>query len=136
MRMTHKGPTKDRRDPSNALVKMVKTLPQIEVGRSRWTRQAAFFLLDREIAHFHSSRQVDVRLTRKRLKYYSEPIKFDRRISRRSHSSDWVMFSIASRQDIVSVFELIKIAREANLAELKGRIGSSHKRAADSTRKR
>jgi hypothetical protein len=66
------------------------SLPRIEVRPFSWTRRPAFFLDGREICHFHSPRELDLRLTRSvlrdlRLMIYGEPC-----LKPRPHKSDWV----------------------------------------------
>ncbi len=79
-------------------------LPGVELRRSRFTGDEAFFLGTREIAHFHGERVLDIRLTRARIRARGEPR------ARR----DWIEFPFARRADLDRALDLV---REAVLAD-------------------
>lgn len=83
-------------------------LPGIELRRSCFTGDEAFFAGPREIAHFHGERTLDIRLTRARIRTLDE----DPRIFRRA-GSDWCAFAFEGPADFELAVELVAQAATA-----------------------
>jgi hypothetical protein len=79
-------------------------LPGVEVRRSRFTGDEAFFVGTREIAHFHGERVLDIRLARARIRALG-----DARARR-----DWLEFPFARRADLDRAVGLVREAILAN----------------------
>jgi hypothetical protein len=84
-------------------------LPGVEVRRSRFTGDEAFFAGRREIAHFHGNRVLDIRLTRARIR----ELPADRRVTLRG-TSDWCEFAFTRREDLDRAAELVAAAATAD----------------------
>ena len=76
----------------------------VELRRSRFTGDEAFFAGTREIAHFHGERALDIRLTRARIRALG-----DARARR-----DWLEFRFARRADLDRAVDLVREAIRAN----------------------
>lgn len=83
-------------------------IPGVELRRSRFTGDEAFFAGRREIAHFRGDRALDVRLTRARIRELAA----DRRVVLRG-ASDWCEFAFARREDLDRAVELVALAASA-----------------------
>ncbi len=93
--------------------------PEIEMRKSRFSGVEAFYVQTREIAHFHSNQEIDIRLTcgeiKKRKLAHSE----DKRIHVPRASGDWVEVTFKSLRDLPFVQELVVSAARENLKEIK-----------------
>ena len=87
------------------LVDALRTLPDVEERPSQWTGGPAFWLDGREIVHFHGD-EVEIRLTRRVIAEVD-----DRRVARRTRTSDWVAVSLRERE---LALDLARAAVEAN----------------------
>jgi hypothetical protein len=85
----------------------------VELRRSRFTGDEAFFAGPREIAHFHGEDVLDVRLTRARLRALGDALRADPRATLRP-GSDWCAFAFAGRADLDRATELVAEALSAH----------------------
>jgi len=93
----------------------------IEVAPSAWTRFPAFFLEGREIAHFHSARELDIRLTRSLISQGKPTLRLNPNVEFRPHRSDWISYRLLSMADIQPALGLFHIAVDANQHEIRFR---------------
>jgi len=97
-------------DVNRALEKKILSLPGVERRKSRFSHQTAYFIKDREFAHFHSSNEIDIRLTKKGQQRLREQSKGDPRLKFRPHPSDWVSVFCKLPSDIQFAFDLAQMA--------------------------
>jgi hypothetical protein len=88
-------------------------LPGIELRRSSFTGDEAFFTAMREIAHFHGEDVLDVRLTRARIRALAGGLEADSRVVLRP-GSDWCAFAFTGRADLDRAVELVAEAIAAH----------------------
>ncbi len=91
----------------------------IELKKSRFSKEEALFVRHREIAHFHSAREIDVRLTRAEIRRRGIAKSSDPRIIVSLSSSDWVVVKFNRESDLAFVQELVETAARANAKEIK-----------------
>ncbi|MGE4130639.1 MAG: luciferase family protein [Bdellovibrionales bacterium] len=92
----------------------------IELKKSRFSKSEALFVGTREIAHFHNSQEIDVRLTRAEIRRRRLSKSPDPRITVSSPSSDWVVAKFRQARDLEVVQELVETAAKLNAKQLKG----------------
>jgi hypothetical protein len=83
--------------------------PGVREAASRFGHGTAFVRDGREFAHFHSAREIDLRLTRRVIRTLAP----DRRIVKRRAASDWVAFRMSGRADERVACALARIAWSA-----------------------
>jgi hypothetical protein len=85
----------------------LRMLPGVEEAPSQFHGEPAFWIDGREFAHLHRARaKIELRLTRRLIRGLD-----DRRVARRSPSSDWVSVPLA---EVELVSQLAYAALEAN----------------------
>ena len=90
-------------------------LSGVELRKSSFSDREAFFAGRKEIAHFHPTNEIDIRLTRKEIRRLRDELKQDKRATlRRSSSADWVEFRFPRRTDLARVLELVELAAAAS----------------------
>src|SRR5262245_43716400 len=89
----------------------------LELKKSRFSKAEALFVGPREIAHFHSASEIDIRLTRAEIRKRNLRKPSDSRIEISSPSSDWVVVKFKKQSDLVLVQELLAAAARANVKE-------------------
>lgn len=96
------------------LERRLAALPGL-VGRpSRYGHGVAFFTGGREIAHFHGTDRMDVRLTREEIRRRKAEGAFDPRVRTRGPSADWVEVHVEEARDIPYAVSLVEEAVRAN----------------------
>ena len=88
----------------------------IEHRKSRFSKEEALFVGKREIAHFHSNNEIDVRLTRPEIRRRELRKSSDPRIHFTSPGSDWIVVTFRRESDLPFVLELLEAADRANIA--------------------
>lgn len=74
---------------------------------------SAIFYRDREIAHFHSNNEIDVRLTRKVIKQEGLSHPNDSLVHRnRSRNSEWIELRFTRQEHVDEIVRLFKLALE------------------------
>lgn len=86
----------------------------IELRKSRFSAEEALYVAQREIAHFHSLNEIDVRVTRREIKRRGFANSSDARIIKTSPSSDWIVVKFSCESDLDFVQELVIAAAAAN----------------------
>jgi hypothetical protein len=81
---------------------------------SRWGHTHAYFVGDREIAHFHGDQRIDVRLTKERIRELVSEGAFDERVKTRGPSAEWVAVRVAGVRDLALALFLVREAVHAN----------------------
>ncbi|MGB6499958.1 MAG: luciferase family protein [Thermoplasmata archaeon] len=81
---------------------------------SRWGREHAYFVGDREIAHFHGEERMDVRLTKELIRERKAEHAFDHRVRTRGPSAEWAAVRITESRDIALALSLVEDAMRAN----------------------
>ena len=99
------------------LEKRILSLSHVARRKSRWGHNVAYAVGGREFVHFHTEYEFDIRLTRGYQKKYVRLIRFDPRVRFRARPSEWIVFKLASQDDLTAALELIRLAWEANLSE-------------------
>ncbi len=94
----------------------ISSLPGVERKESRWGLETAYFVEGKEFAHFHAENEIDVRLTKTLQKKLRRRLSTDPRVKFRPRPSEWVVIILSARKDADFAFELIQLAREANVA--------------------
>ncbi len=107
------------RGPSPRLASLLESkilaLDGVNKKKSRWMDRTAFYINRREFAHFHSSREIDVRLTRRYQDEYSGLIKEGKkRVKFREHPSHWISIEFTTTSDVDYVFTIVSLALRAN----------------------
>jgi methylated-DNA-protein-cysteine methyltransferase related protein len=96
------------------LDRALRAIPGVARRVSRWGTEPAYFVGDREIAHFHKDGRMDVRLTRAVIRERKSLGSLDRRIRTRGPSSEWVAVDAAHHGDAALVLALVEEAVRAN----------------------
>lgn len=96
------------------LLARVLDLANLESKKSRFSEEEAIFLGRREIAHFHSSTEIDIRLTRSVIKKMGILESGDPRLLVERKGSDWVAVKFKKEADLGLVVSLIEAAVRAN----------------------
>jgi hypothetical protein len=103
---------------SEKLNSKILSLPGVVKKRSKYGSKGEAYYIDvREFAHFHSESEIDLRLTRKYQKIHRNLLGDERVISRQS-PSDWIAVTFKTHDDVNYVFELLKLAWDANRVEV------------------
>jgi len=89
-------------------------IPGVTRRPSRWGRTSAYYVGDREIAHFHGDERLDVRLTREEIRRRKSERELDQRVRTRGPSADWVTVRLAEDRDILLALDLVEGAVQAN----------------------
>jgi Family of unknown function (DUF5519) len=84
--------------------------------KSRWANRIAYLVQGREVAHFHSDRELDIRLTRTGQRELMGELKADRRVKFRRHPSEWITVTGSTLQDADFAVRLVDFALKANSA--------------------
>jgi Family of unknown function (DUF5519) len=96
------------------LERRLTEIPDVTRRPSRWGHAHAYFVGDREIAHFHGDQRLDVRLTRERIRQFVSERAFDERVKTRGPSADWVAVRLLEARDLPLALSLIQEAVQAN----------------------
>ena len=98
-----------RRDsPVDLLDRRIRELPGVRRGRSRFGGRDAYLLDGREVAHFHESDEIDLRLTRDVIRERRAALRGDPRIGFRDGRSDWLTVRLRAPEDVEFAFELFE----------------------------
>ena len=101
-------------DPLKPLDSKILSLTGVQRRKSRWGNHPAYFVDDREFVHFHSRREIDIRLTRRFQRLDGDKLRRDPRIGFRKGNSEWITFAVRTREDLEVALQLIKLACEGN----------------------
>ena len=89
-------------------------LPGLERRRSRWEPGEAYFVGDREIAHFHGDGRMDIRLTKERIRELKSEGGLDPRVQTRGASAHWATLRLDGPRDLPLALALVEEAIRAN----------------------
>ena len=89
-------------------------IPGVRRRRSRWGVEPAYYLGEREVAHFHRDGRLDVRLTKELLREMRSSGGPDPRVRVRGPSADWAAVTASDPSDIALIVELVEDAVRAN----------------------
>lgn len=81
---------------------------------SRYGHGFAYFVGNREVAHFHGDERLDVRLTRAGIRGRVAEGGFDARVRTRGPSADWVTVRLENASDLALALALLEEAARAN----------------------
>ena len=98
------------------IIEKFLSFKDISYKKSRWKEINAFFLGNREIAHFENTESIDIRLTKFVQKQLSDEMK--KKIEFRFYHSDWITFHYSEESDISELVDLINLAIDANKNEI------------------
>jgi hypothetical protein len=95
------------------LIKKLENLPKIQVSLWKNTNLLCVFYKGKEIAHFQSENEIDIRLTPIIIKHkgLKSPTNTTSHLDR-SKSSRWILQSIDNKNDISKITEPIQLASE------------------------
>lgn len=102
------------RDLRGELLARARAIPGVALSEGAFNAGEAVWVGRREIAHFDSGGELDVRLTRQVIRERRERLRSDRRVNLRSSGSDWVEVKL-SPEDLDFALDLLRDAAEANL---------------------
>src|SRR2546428_13092456 len=98
------------RGPSPRLASLLESkilaLDGVNKKKSRWMDRTAFYIGQREFAHFHHNGEIDVRLTRRYQQEYSGLLAKDKRIKFRERPSQWISIKFATTSDVDYAFSI------------------------------
>ena len=100
----------------NKIIEKLLSFKELTNKKSRWKETNAFFLGNREIAHFEDTKSIDIRLTNFVQKQLSDEMK--KKIEFRLYHSDWITFHYSEEKDISELEILINLAIDANKKEM------------------
>lgn len=90
----------------------IAALRSITKRRSRWGGSDAYYVGDREVGHYHTPCEIDIRVT----KLHAKRFKPEPAARPRKHSSDWVALRFHSEADFKLILEAVGLAVSANQA--------------------
>ena len=93
----------------DSLAAAICKLSGVSQRASRYSDQPAFYIADREFAHFHDGNVIDIRLTRPVIRELINRGATDARLVVRS-TSDWAEFTFSHEGDLVRALELVEDA--------------------------
>lgn len=96
------------------LEQQLEALRALEGRRSRWSAVWSYHLAGREILHFHTDRELDLRLTRRVIRAEGERLASDPRVEIGPRERDWVSVRFETASDLPFVLELVRLAVRAN----------------------
>jgi Family of unknown function (DUF5519) len=96
------------------LEERIAEIPGVVRRPSRFGHAHAYFVGDREIAHFHGDGRLDVRLTRDEIRGRVAEHSFDERVKTRGPSADWVAVRVTEHRDLGLALALVEDAVRAN----------------------
>jgi hypothetical protein len=94
--------------------RLLVDLPGLERRHSRWEHEDAYYVGEREIAHFHGDGRMDVRLTKERIRELKATDGLDPRVRTRGPSANWATVPLASERDAALALALVEDAIRAN----------------------
>jgi Luciferase len=89
-------------------------IPGLVRRPSRWGREHAYFVGDREIAHFHKDGRMDVRLTKELIRERKVEHALDERVHTRGPSAEWASVTLSTPTDLPLAISLVEEAMRAN----------------------
>jgi hypothetical protein len=100
--------------PDDGLREALSRIEGVVESDSAFTRDLAFWVNGREIAHFEGQNAIDIRLTRAEIRARRTELRQDPRIELRPNSSDWLTASFPEPADQEFVIGLMEIAAAAH----------------------
>jgi hypothetical protein len=101
-------------DMKAELLSRVLDIADLEPRKSRYSKEEAIFLNKREIGHFHSDFEIDIRLTRLQIKKLKSRESQDPRLVYDRDSSDWIAVKFEKAIDLDFIVNLFETAAKAN----------------------
>jgi hypothetical protein len=98
----------------NELERQLMAIPGLVRHVSRRGPGDAYFVGDREIAHFHGDERMDVRLTKEVIRLRKSEHSLDERVRTRGPSAEWATVRLAESRDIPLAVSLVEEAVRAN----------------------
>jgi hypothetical protein len=95
------------------LAARILDIPDLQSKKSRYSSEEAIFLGNREVGHFHSQDEIDIRLTRTKIKKMGLANSKDPRLLVRP-SSDWIAVKFTNEIDLKYIVDLFTVAAKAN----------------------
>jgi Family of unknown function (DUF5519) len=89
-------------------------IPGLARHDSRWGHGHAYFVGDREVAHFHGDERMDVRLTKEVIRLRTSEHGFDERVRTRGPSAEWATVRVAEARDVPLALSLVEEAVRAH----------------------
>jgi hypothetical protein len=96
------------------LERRLAEIPGLTHRASRWGHSLAYFVGDREIAHFHGDGRMDVRLTKERIRELKAEHRLDGRVKTRGPSAEWAAVALSTPKDLPLALSLVEDAMRAN----------------------
>jgi hypothetical protein len=108
--------SKENFDWKIILKDLILSIDSISYKKSHWGQNFAFFINNREIAHFEGENSIDLRLTKKYQKLLDKSIM--KNVVFRTKPSEWINFNVNDEKDIELAFKLFEKVVEANIESL------------------
>ncbi len=96
------------------LERQLRGLPGLDRRESRWGNGSAYYVGDREIAHFHGDERMDVRLTSGVVRELRAAGALDPRVRTRGPTAQWVSVRVEASSDVAPAVELVETAIRAH----------------------
>jgi Family of unknown function (DUF5519) len=98
-------------DLKKELVKQLERIPGLENRPSKVAGGSAIFFREKEIAHFHSDNEIDVRLTKKVIRQEGLIHPTDSKVHKnRAKSSEWFEIRFNDNKQVNEAVRLFKLA--------------------------
>lgn len=97
-----------------SLVALLEKIPGLEDRPSRVAGGSALFYRSKEIAHFHSANEIDVRLTKNLIKQERLHHPGDSKFHHRGPSSHWIELRFHRKEHLQEIVRLFKLALTSN----------------------
>lgn len=89
-------------------------LPDVKERKSKFAAAPAFFRGKKEFAHFHGPREIDLRVTKAKIRSLGLLKCEDARIAIENRSGDWIQFRFEGPEDLDECLRYAEIAHSAN----------------------
>jgi hypothetical protein len=86
----------------------------VEERKSKFAAAPAFFRGKKEFAHFHGPNEIDIRVTKAKIRSLNLLKAGDKRLSFENKAGDWVAFQFTEEKDLEHCFKLVEVAYRAN----------------------
>ncbi len=96
------------------LLSRILDIPNVHSRKSRYSDDEAIFIGKREIGHFHSADEIDIRLTRSEIKKMAVSKKEDFRFIFDGPSPDWLAIKFKNESDLKFIVKTFEVAVKAN----------------------
>jgi hypothetical protein len=101
-------------DLEHTLRQRLRRVDGVIESDSMFGEEMAYWVNGKEVAHFHGDRAVELRLTRSVIRALKPALRDDPRVQLRTSSSDWIVLSFESAEDIDFIVGLAERSAEVH----------------------